>query len=136
MIPELRSLLADELRGLGLQASPYQLGNPTPPCIQILTGPTDYDVANARGVDRYTLRVQGVVSLATTDENAQRILDEWCEPSGEKSVKQCLERADLSAIGCDVRVVGHGGQVVFVPEGKGPMLGAEWTVEVLVNGGF
>lgn len=114
-----------------LNASPFILGNPTPPCAEIEPGPTEFDLAFDRGLDRWTFTVRVMVALST-DQGAQRLLDQMLASSGTLSVKAALESDKTLAGACaDLRVTGTSGYKAFPREGGGPLLGVEFAVEVL-----
>jgi hypothetical protein len=110
------------------------LANPTPPAIHVFPADVLYDLAMVRGLDKWTFTVQGFVGF-TTDIGAQVTLDLWLAPSGSGSVKVALEvDATLGGLVADTTVVDCSGYKVYVTEGRTPVLGAEWTVEILATG--
>lgn len=140
-LTQLRTGLVANLASLtGITVSPYMLANPTPPTIHLYpggpAGDIDYDLANARGLDKWPFTVQAFVSV-TIDLSAQANLDAFLAPTGATSIKQLLE-ADQTLGGVAgvqaVNVVTASGYRIFVPEGRPPVLGAEWRVEVLAIG--
>lgn len=96
-------------------------------------GPPDsveFDLAFARGADRWLIPVRVAVSRAT-DRRAQAALDAYLAGSGPSSIKAAIE-ADptlgITAQTCRVQAVrGYG---VF-EHGGGQYLGAEFVVEVI-----
>lgn len=117
------------------QVSAYLLSNPSPPTLMVMAGPTQFDQAMGRGVDRWTLVVQGITGLAS-DQSAQQKLDEWRRGSGATSVKAAIESDKTLGGTCqNLLVTQVSGDNIYSPDGKGPYLGCEWTVEVLGTGG-
>jgi hypothetical protein len=117
-----------------IQANAYLLSNTTPPVFEIEPGETEYDLAMARGLDRWTVTVRALVSAAT-DIGAQRFLDKLIESSGTLSVKAAIEAdSTLGGAVADVSVKTCSGYRSFARDGGGPLLGAEWTVEILATG--
>lgn len=122
-----------------VQTSAYMLGQVTPPTLQVM-GPDEvqYDLAFHRGLDQWTLIVQGFVG-AVADVGAQTNLDLWLAPSGSLSVKAAIE-GDRSAAGAlgglvqDLTVTTSSGYRIYQLDNSGPVLGAEWTVSVLNTG--
>jgi hypothetical protein len=135
----MRTGLAANLSTLtGIQVSPYMLANPTPPTIHLYpggpAGDIEYDLAMARGLDQWTFTVQAFVALAA-DIGSQVKLDQFIAPSGAQSVKAALESDDtLGGTVASVQVVSCSGYRIYVAEGRGPMIGAEWHVEILATG--
>lgn len=139
-VTQLREGLAANLAGLtGIQVQPYFLANPTPPAGHVFPGPIQYDLANARGLDKWTFTVQLFVALAS-DIGAQLRLDPFLAPSGSQSVKTLIE-ADQTLAGAftlnpgesPVSVTACSGYLQFPKENQ-ILLGADWTVEVLASG--
>jgi hypothetical protein len=129
-----RGLAANLERILGVQVSPYMLANPTPPAAQIVPGEVEYDQAMSRGLDRLTLSVQVFVALGS-DIGAQQQLDEFLDGSGAKSVKQAVESdRTLGGSVATARVTRSTAYRVVLRDGGGPVLMAEWEVEVLARG--
>jgi hypothetical protein len=134
-VAQIREGLAANLAGIaGVQVSAYMLANPTPPTIHVYPGQIEYDGAMIRGVDRWTMIVQAFVGLVS-DIGAQVKLDTFIAPSGAGSVKAGLE-ADrtLGGLVQSLRVTECSGERVYVREGAGPVLGAEWQVQILASG--
>lgn len=131
----IRAGLADNLATIdGINASAYLLSNLTPPCAEVQPGETEYDLTFARGLDRWTLTVRVLVG-ASTDQGAQRLLDRMLESSGSVSVKAAIESdKTLGGAASSVQVQRCTGYRLISREGHGPLLGAEWTIEVLATG--
>lgn len=134
-LTSIREGLAANLGALeGIQVSPYMLANPSPPCVHVYPASVEYDLAMRRGLDKWTLTVQAFVGL-TADIGSQVKLDQFLASSGTQSVKTVLESDQtLGGTVSDVNVVSCTGYRVYVREGGGPVLGAEWVVEVLATG--
>jgi hypothetical protein len=129
---EIRLGLADALKPIGgLQTTGYMLSNPTPPAAEITPAGVEYHGAMSAGLTRWSFIVRGFVAFAS-DLGAQERLDRWFEPTGAESFIEALE-ADPSLGGLveDVTVRGVSNYGLFLREGAGPMLGAEWAVEVM-----
>lgn len=132
---DLREALAATLASLpGVQESAYVLANSTPPCAHVEPAPIDYDLAMQRGLDDWMFIVSVYVGMST-DIGAQKTLDEFIDPTGSLSVKTLIE-ADRTLGGvCDtLQVTGCSGYKTYVsPRSSNMVLGAEWTVKVLVS---
>jgi hypothetical protein len=133
-LADIRVALAARLALLSdVQTSAYMLANPTPPAMHVVPGETQYDAAFARGLDRWTLMIQGFVSL-TSDIAAQKKLDAWLAAEGTNSVKDIVEGdKTLGGVVADTRVTRHGGYQQLVRASGNDLLMAEWTVEVLAT---
>jgi hypothetical protein len=129
-----RGLAANLERILGVQVSPYMLANPTPPAIQVVPGEVEYDLAMGRGLDQLILNVQAFVALGS-DIGAQQQLDEFLDGTGAKSVKQAVESdKTLGGSAASARVTRSTGYRAVLRDSGGPVLMAEWEVEVLAKG--
>jgi hypothetical protein len=131
----IREGIAANLAALdGVQVSAYMLASPTLPGIQVFPASIEYDLAMRRGLDKWMLTVRAYVGLST-DQGAQMKLDQYLAPSGVLSVKQAIESdSTLGGTVGDVQVVSSGGYQVYARQDGDPVLGAEWTVEVLATG--
>lgn len=131
----IRTGLATNLSALAdIQVSAWMLANPTPPTIHVFPASATYDLAMQRGLDRWTLTVQAFVA-AVSDIGAQKLLDALLASSGARSVKAALESDQtLGGAASAVRVTGSSGYKIFAVDGRPPVLGAEWQVEVLATG--
>lgn len=142
MLKEARIALAAKLSEIDeLQVSPLMLGDMTPPAAHVYPTPVQYDETFQRGVDVWTFTLQVVVSEAGGDEGAQLLLDEFIEPFGPRSVKEHLETTDtpdgrvsLGGVIHDLRVPRCEGYRLYVREGRAPVLGSEWVIEVSAPG--
>jgi hypothetical protein len=134
-LTQIREGIAANLAVLdGCQVSAYMLSNPTPPTIHVYPAEIDYDLAMGRGLDKWTFTVQAFVALST-DIGAQVKLDAFLAPSGSQSVKAAIEAdGTLGGIVADTTVVSCTGYRVYARDGGGPVLGAEWQVDVLASG--
>lgn len=133
-LSELREALAANLSSMpDCQVSAYVLANPTPPVVHVAPAGTEYDLTFGRGLDTFRFTVQGIVGTPS-DIGAQQRLDRWLAAEGVESIKQLVESDKrLGGLAQDTRVVSVGPYTVVVLEGKGQMLMAEWTVEVLAT---
>ena len=136
VMEELRTALAGSLSSLAanMQVSPYTLSSPTPPAADVEPAPIKYDLAMQRGLDKWAFTVRVYVGY-TADIGAQKLLDQYIDPTGPLSVKTLLE-ADRELGGvCDhVQVTECSGYRVYTPTHSGQAtLGCEWTVEVHVS---
>jgi hypothetical protein len=126
----------------GLQESAYLLSNPTPPAAEVQVGETEYDKAMHRGLDTVMLTVRVFVAFAS-DIGAQKRLRAMLATDGTASVKAAIESdRTLGGQAEDLRVTKCTGERGFLREigggtsgrgsTQGALLGAEWTVEVLL----
>lgn len=143
MLKEARLAMAAKVRAAipGLQMSDVMLAEPTAPGAHVFPSRVDYDETFQRGVDNWPFTLQAFVGTAGGDRAAQENLDAYIEPSGEKSVKAALEvpdtedsRVSLGGIIHDLRVVRCEGYRIYQREGKAPVLGSEWLIEVSAPG--
>lgn len=144
MLKETRIAIAARLQdhfGDEIQVSPTMLADPTPPAAHVYPTPVEYDETMGRGSDDWSFTVQVFVSDAGGDEGAQELLDEYIEPFGPRSVKEALELADtddgrvsLGGVIFDLRVERCEGYRLYVREGRAPVLGSEWTLDVTAPG--
>jgi microcompartment protein CcmL/EutN len=143
-LTEIREALASSIKETlpagDVQVSAYLLPNPSPPTVQIFPGETDWHQALQDGLEKRELIVQALVGTPT-EEGAQRRLDDFLASSGEFSLKAAIERiapgdqtVTLGGLVEDVEVVKTKGYHVYKADGRPPQLGAEWVVDVYVNG--
>lgn len=124
--------IASALEGaLPWQVSPYLLGAPTPPTVEVYPDPDstiDYDYTGSRGIDELGVVVRAVTPWAD-DRAAQDLLYEMLEPEGDRSVKQIVQSAEID--GCRLHVYAASGFREYVREGwQQPGIGVEWRVRV------
>src|SRR5262249_29888714 len=134
-VSQLRQGIASNLSIIpDVQISAYALSQPTPPGLQILPPGVQYDRAMHRGLDEWTVIVQGFVSF-TSDTGSQVLLDQLCAPNGALSVKAALER-DITLAGAvySVHVLEQSPGSLVSNEGS-PMLLVEWKTQVYATGG-
>ena len=101
----------------------------------------EYDYTFDRGMDEWSFLVQARVATVGVVEQQQN-LDAMIEPFGELSVKTAIEGVDRTdpnyrTLGGLVRsclVVSCSGYRRYEVEGRGPVLGAEWQVDVVAKG--
>lgn len=127
-----RQALADNLSTIsGIQVSAYVLSNPTPPAIQVVPGPAEYhQTMGASSASWWDFTIQAYVAVAT-DIGSQARLDRLLADDGAESVRAALESdTTLGGLCDDLIVVSRTGYTLFAPEGRGSVLGAEWTVRV------
>lgn len=116
-----------------IKVSPYQLASPSPPTIQVFPSKIDYDLANSRGGDVLMFVAQAFVSI-NFDIQGQVRLDQLLEDSGEFSVKEWIESdSTLGGVVDDLRVTENTGYQVYALAGRGPVLGADWVIEILTS---
>lgn len=114
----------------GVQVSAYATSQPTPPGVQILPPAVEYDLAMARGLDRWTFIVQAFVSFST-DSGSQKLLDELLAPTGERSVKTALESdKTLGGAADGMQVTGADRPALVDRAGGGQLMLSEFTVVV------
>lgn len=123
----------------GMQLSAYMLGSPTFPTIEV-AGPEEitYDIAGSRGGDQVNILIRAFVGL-TTDEGAQKVLDQLLNSDGPLSIKQAIEADPKLGGACDdLRVTKCTGYQVYSAGnpagGRDFVVGAEWTVQIETNG--
>lgn len=134
-IAQIRAGLKTRLDAIdGWQVSAYELASPTPPAIHVGLHPDgiDYDRAMRRGMDGLMFRVVAMSGL-TTDIGSQKKLDTLLAPSGATSVKAAIEGdPTLGGVIDNLAVRTASGYGVYKTEGaRGPVLGCEWTVEII-----
>lgn len=143
MLAEARIAIAETLSSRidGLQVSPLMLSDPTPPAAHVYPTPVEFDETFGRGVDEWTFTLQVFVSEGGGEEGAQLALDEYLEPFGPRSIKEQLEledtddgRVTLGGVVHDLRVIRAEGYRLYVRDGRAPVLGSEWTIEVSAPG--
>lgn len=131
---DIRVALAAALQtmpGIG-QVSPYMLASPTPPSAHVYPGSTTYDAAFQRGLDEWRFTIQVFVAL-TTDVGSQQTLDVMLAPGS--GVKKVVEADKTLGGACaDLRVESCSGYRQYVFDGRGPLIGAEWTVVIRASG--
>lgn len=130
---QIRAGLATNLGTIAdTQVSAYMLSAPTPPAIHVFPERVDYHGAMQNGLERNRYTVQAFVGF-TSDQGAQKKLDRMLEPSGVMSVKAAVEAdATLGGVVEHVTVTEATGYRIYALEGaRGPVLGCEWTVEIL-----
>lgn len=138
-LPAVRQALADLLtEGCRIDVLPYVPGDPTPPTGHLYPSPVEYDAAFSRGMDVWTFTLQVYVAEGAITRAAQERLDEFLSTSAATSVKRAVEVADgpqtLGGLIDDLRVLRCDGYRRYVVDGKGPMFGSEWTIEVRAEG--
>lgn len=132
-LTELREALAESLSVIpNIQVSAYVLANPTPPAIHVIPGEVEYHLTMGSGGDEWWhFTVQAFVA-ATGDIAAQRRLDGMLASQGEYSVKAAIEADHTLGGACEDLIVDRRtGYQIFVPDGRGAVLGAEWMVRIL-----
>lgn len=129
---DLREALALNLSQIeNIQVSAYMLANPTPPAIHVIPAQTEYhQTMGSGGAEWWQFTIQAFVA-ATSDIGSQQRLDRMLGSDGPDSVKAALESdPTLGGLCDDLIVTSRTGYQVFVPDGRGALLGAEWTVRV------
>ncbi len=117
------------------QTSDIQLENPSPPTLQVVgVEEVQYDEAMARGLDEFTLVVQGIAGTPF-DRTAQTLLDTWKTGFGGTSVKAAIE-ADLTLGGIvqDVRVTRAGHDSILNLPNRTEARGCEFFVQIMNTG--
>lgn len=114
-------------------SSPYGLANPMTPCAMVTVGPTAFD--GGVQTDTLTMTVAVLVGSAS-EEDAQVALDAFLG-RGPDSVKALIEADPTLGGACDdANVTAATGQRIYALDtvngtATPPVLGCEWTVEVL-----
>lgn len=140
-LTQIREGIATNLSAIpDVQVSAYMLASPTPPAIHVFPGTAaageaiTYDLAFHRGLDEYHLTIQAFVG-AVGDIGAQKLLDGFIAPTGTVSVKAAAESdRTLAGLVGSVHVTSCTGYRTYIAEGRPPVLGCEWAVEVLATG--
>ena len=137
MLSAVRQAIATQIEaGMAgtLHVTPYVLSNPNPPCAEIYPGPIDYDLAMARGMDEWTFRLRVYVG-EVSDIGSQTTLDQYLEPNSGMSIKKAVESDRLlGGLVYDISATGCTGYQRYQVEGRGIVLGAEWTIVLMVDG--
>lgn len=146
MLAEIRqaiaAALASRLDGVA-QCSAYVIASPTPPAIHVFPASTTYDLAmtptwtmgsSRAGTDQWQFTIQAFVA-EMGDQAAQQLLDRFLEPSGGYSIKEAVEvDGTLGGLVADASITSMNGYTRYQVEGvTGPVLGAEWTVQILAG---
>ena len=132
-IAAIRQGIADNISAAitGFQVSAYVLANPTPPCIYVMPGETEYDIAMGNGADRLNFIIRIMVP-ANGDIAQQRMLDLMCASTGAQSVKAAVEADDsLGGSVADCQVNSCSAPTLYVPDNGPPMFGADLALEVI-----
>jgi len=114
-------------------SSPYGLASPQTPCAMVTVGPTKFD--EGVGTDGLTMTVAVLVGTAS-EQDAQVNLDAFLG-RGPDSVKALIEADPTLGGVCDeANVTAATGQRIYALDTASgtstpPVLGCEWTVEVL-----
>lgn len=116
----------------GLRVSAFVPDNPTPPIAVVIPQRVEFDASMHRGMDQFTFDVI-VIAARASERNAQRTLDDYCNVTGETSVKAAVE-SDKSLGGSvmDCRVTeltGYGPLAI----GEVQYLSATFTVAAIGN---
>jgi hypothetical protein len=90
----------------------------------------EYDVTFGRGSDTWMILVQAFVA-SVFDQASQQRLDRMLAPTGAESIKEAIESDRTLGGACsDLRVTRSSGYQTYALEGRGNVLGAEFTVQV------
>lgn len=108
----------------------------TPPCVWVIRDGSE-QFTNDGGTILYRFRLQALVGLGT-DEGAQDLLDQFCDPEGARSIQAALDAdSTLGGVAEDLYVGNPGPDQLFVKE-QGTVasqyLGVEFPVEVYAPG--
>lgn len=76
-----------------LNESPYVQTNPVLPSAEVIPGEVQYDETFGRGHDTCKATIRVTVG-EITDEGAQRLLREFRDPAGARSIKEAVEADD------------------------------------------
>lgn len=116
-------------------AKPYLLGNEVPPVVGVV-GPdmTEYDLAMARGLDRWLIVVRALAG-SPLDLAKHKRLDGWLAPSGGESIKTAIETdKTLGGLVQNARVVSSTGYREYTLGNGIKVLGCDFTVEIFNTG--
>jgi len=132
-IDGLRIGLATNLATIpGLRTSAEIPDNPSPPIAIVQLRTVEYDQAFQRGMSVYTFLVTVIVGRSAERE-AQRRLNDYCDNSGESSVKVAIESdrtLDGEAFDCRVVSMDNIGNLQL---GDATYLAAEFTVNAYAS---
>jgi hypothetical protein len=118
----------------GVQTSPFPLGAPSPPTIQLLPGPVTYDLAMGRGLDTDTVTIQALAPTADL-EGATRQMLAFMEATGASSIKEAAESDKTLGGWADDMIVTVCSGVSLAQTRNGiDVLLAEWTTIIYVKG--
>jgi len=129
-IADLREGIATNLSSIsGLRTSWYVPDDPKPPIAVVLPDSVRFDAAFRRGLDEYTFFVFVIVGRVN-ERTAQSLIDTYCNPSGESSIKAAIESdPTLGGAASDLRVTelrNYTAQTIA----EVTYLTAEWVVSV------
>lgn len=141
LITDFRQAIVDRLATIdGLNASRSPIGVPTTPFAFVTREHTAYDETAQRGTDLYQFRVSLIVANAS-DRGAQDALDQYVDPTGDRSIKATLEATrddDLTDMAGDLlRVTEVGADESYertVGTKTARYLGVDFLVEVYLSG--
>ena len=133
-VTDIRQALADAISaglGEGYQVSPWRLSNPTYPSVQIWPGDIAYHKSMSDGLAFWNFNVRVLVGL-TSDIGAQQTLDSLMGENGT-GVKAAVEADRTLGGACDKATVrGAGNYETYATTSGTQLIGADWTVEVLL----
>ena len=129
-IRAVRQGIADNLSAIpGLRAVPTVPDSPNPPIATVIPVSVAYDSDFGPDISEYQFTVALLVGRVD-ERSAQNALDDYCDATGDRSVKAAIE-ADptLGGVAIDLRVTSmqNDGQT---PVGEVIYLSAEWSVVV------
>jgi len=135
-INQIREAIKTRLEGIaGTQVSAYVLGNPTFPSLQVVSGEITYDeTVGTAALKGYEFKVQAMVG-AVTDIGAQKLLGEYSDSTGSKSVFATIG-ADhtLGGVVQHADVVSASEEKIYELPNGSPTIGREWILEVIAAG--
>jgi hypothetical protein len=138
-LTDIRAALAASLGALeGVQVSPYELSNPTPPVIWVKPDPGEfvtYHQAMRNGLELWHFVVEAYAG-AMFDIGAQMTLDPFVVSSGATSVKAAIE-ADktLGGIAQDLVCDNAHGYAAYQRVDGTTFHGCRWNVLIYMQGG-
>lgn len=133
-ISDLREALAAQLATVpGANTNAYRLTQPPTPCLMVVGVETIERTSFGQAADAgyaVTVTVQGVAAKAL-DKNAQKLVDEWLSPQGDKNVWAAIE-ADptLNGNSDDVTVLSCDGTQLLTLEDGTSVYGSTWHVQI------
>lgn len=117
--------------GEGFQVSAYRLAAPTYPSVEVWPDSITYHQAMSNGLAFWTFTVRAYTGI-TTDIGAQQDLDALLGENGS-GVKAAIETdRTLGGVCNRVTVRSAGNYQTYVTADGGQLVGADWTVEVLL----
>lgn len=127
-VGDIRQGLADAIAATGIRCWPLVPDNPTPPFAVIAPNRVTYHRAYA-GHSTFEFVVSVVVGRVS-ERSAQLTLDEFIDPTGDRSIRQAIETDKTLAGACKTLVVVEMNDYTPLVIGEVVYLSAQFTVQV------